>query len=479
MRISHKFALTVAAILLVVITSMTILEIMASNRLIADSFGMTLREIARLGAGTISGEEHRVVNKKIKEGIGKAIADNPNYKDLQSKLRKMIKNSSIPYCIYTVIPDKHTPTSTTFAVNLYDEDDNISGNKFIVPPENSTIFLRCIRKKVAVSTKIYSDERGEWISAYAPILDKQGQVAAVLKIDFDIHTLLDKSRQESLHKLLLMAVVSFLSLLLALLIGHLLTRRIKHLQGEVRKVKEGDFSISFHEVRLKDEISYLEKEFQAMVSKLSERLQMIKFIPDFSLQKINDAKDGNIDMDGEKKEVIILFCDIRGFTKHSKSADPKDVVKLLNHTFSYEAEIIKKNGGSIDKYIGDEVMAVFAPSNSPEAAVKAAIEILQTPNAILDANHLGLGIGIHIGEVVMGAVGHRSRLDFTCIGAPVNLASRLCGQAKSGEIIISDDLYQLLKQKEVQVLGCKHEDIDIKGYNKPVSIYRTNISPGR
>ncbi len=367
-----------------------------------------------------------------------------------------------------MVPNKDRPLDTEFALNLYNKKDNIFGHKYTIIDDNSQAFLRCVNEKKTVSTGLYEDEHGQWISAYAPILNSQDDVVAVLEIDFDIKTFIGDARKATYRNLIVLGIASVASLLIALLVGHLLTRRIKHLQREVKKVRSGNLHITLHPKGGNDEISDLEGAVDHMLVRLRERLHMIKFIPSFALKKIEEANEGEINMDGERKKVVIFFVDIRGFTKYSEDKDPKKIVALLNEAFGMETEIIQRHGGSVDKYIGDEVMAVFENEDGVDQALMAADEIHRCIDEYADRLPIGVGIGIHIGEVIMGAVGHNERLDFTVIGSSVNLASRLCSKAATGETIVSVEFYQALSNAPELV----PDRTAIKGYTTELDIYR-------
>ncbi len=132
----------------------------------------------------------------------------------------------------------------------------------------------------------------------------------------------------------------------------------------------------------------------------------------------------------------ILFCDIRNFTRISESLEPQEIIHLLNDYYSKMAQIVTCNNGSIDKFIGDAILAVFTskePSAAVNNAVRAAFQMLEKTNTIKlsDGATLTNGIGISFGEVVAGVIGSRNRYEYTVLGDPVNVASRLEGLTKN------------------------------------------------
>ncbi len=182
---------------------------------------------------------------------------------------------------------------------------------------------------------------------------------------------------------------------------------------------------------------------------------------------------------GETRHVTVFFCDIRGFTAFAEQHQAGDVLSLLNHFFAEMTEVIFRNHGTFDKYVGDEVMAFFgapvATGQDALNAVRTAVEMQEifsrTRDAISyeDVRRLGLGIGLHSGEVAVGNVGSERVMSYTVIGDTVNTAHRLQSVAPSGEIILSDMTYdEVADYVEAKQL----KPIAIKGKRDPMTIYR-------
>jgi len=181
-------------------------------------------------------------------------------------------------------------------------------------------------------------------------------------------------------------------------------------------------------------------------------------------------------IDGKKQEVSVLFIDIRGFTSWAERMDAIEVVKLLNKYFKAVSDAIFKYNGTIDKFIGDSVMAVFnAPlqqENHSDMAVKTGIEIFKNLDELNKTlkTPLKAGIGINTGEAVVGNVGTERRVDYTVIGDAVNIASRLQNEAGDREILISDSVKSNLKDKSIKYK--LHGRFKLKGKEIPVTVYK-------
>lgn len=164
---------------------------------------------------------------------------------------------------------------------------------------------------------------------------------------------------------------------------------------------------------------------------------------------------------GALSEVTLLFADIRGFTPMSESHAPQEIVRMLNEYFELMVDVIFKHQGTLDKFVGDEIIALFgAPVALPNAELKAVECALEMMRVIKDWNRLRLaeeqvevrvGIGINTGTVVTGAIGSSRALQYTAIGDAVNTTARLCALAKPDQIILSEHTYLKVKERVAAV----------------------------
>jgi adenylate cyclase len=180
------------------------------------------------------------------------------------------------------------------------------------------------------------------------------------------------------------------------------------------------------------------------------------------------------------ERVVALFVDLRGFTTLCEEESPQDVNLTLNDYLGVVAKAVKNHGGIIDKFVGDEVMALWGIPNQSEIdpirAARCAIDIrrglrdLNVERIKLRRRPLACGMGLHCGSAIVGPVGTPERIDFTAIGPTINLAARLQSMTKDKnvDILISTDLYQMIK---LVSLVSSQGSSKIRGFDKPVDIF--------
>lgn len=203
-----------------------------------------------------------------------------------------------------------------------------------------------------------------------------------------------------------------------------------------------------------------------------------KYVAPEVVEEISKKGDFTIKLGGENRDIAVLFVDIRGFTTMSEVLEPEQVVAILNNYLNLTTNAIFKNKGTLDKFVGDATMAVF---NSPFdledytfKAVCAAKDIVDGAAELEEklmkefGRSVGFGVGVNCGPAVVGNIGCEFRMDFTAIGDTVNTAARLEANAKRGQVLISDAVYERVKDRiEVEEVG----EIPLKGKSKGVFVY--------
>ena len=204
-----------------------------------------------------------------------------------------------------------------------------------------------------------------------------------------------------------------------------------------------------------------------------------RYVSDSVVSNIVKGGEDALKLGGQKKDIAVLFVDVRGFTPLSEGLDPTEVVEILNKYLERTTKAVFDHGGTVDKFIGDATMAIFnAPLDLDEYvlnAVRTGLDMAAASNELapeLEARtgrKVGLGIGINCGEAVVGNIGTAKRMEYTAIGNTVNIAARLEGKAKAGEVIISPYVYERIKDRiEVTSIGLQ----TLKGISEPVELYR-------
>jgi adenylate cyclase len=207
------------------------------------------------------------------------------------------------------------------------------------------------------------------------------------------------------------------------------------------------------------------------------RANYSRFLPEYVVKQMLDNPE-SFKLGGVLQTITVLFADIRGFTRISEHAPPEKIVQLLNRYFSAMTDIIFAHGGTLDKYLGDGLMALFgAPTVTPKDAENAIATAVAMQRRMLSINdelreegfpEIGIGIGLHTGEVTVGYIGSERRSEYTAIGDAVNTASRLESNAKAGEILVSE---VTAKAAHSRYQLAPRDPIKVKNREQPVPLF--------
>lgn len=277
-------------------------------------------------------------------------------------------------------------------------------------------------------------------------------------------------------------IVLFLILIAAFFLSRAITRPIFSMVESIDEVMLGDYDVEI-DIPNRDEIGHLAQKFNHMVIQLNERDKMKQYISKSLLREIQMTAvvgGGYADLGVKRSVKSVLFTDIRNFTTISEKLSPEELIGILSLFYSNVCDCVEGQNGTVDKFIGDSVMAVFHEEeneNTSLRAVLSAIElkgkISQIRSSTLLNNNLNLeiGVGISTGYVIEGSIGTKTFKDYTIVGDAVNVASRLENLSKTGlhsGIFIDENTYT--KVKDV-IFGHEHEQIKLKGKDKTVNIY--------
>lgn len=309
------------------------------------------------------------------------------------------------------------------------------------------------------------------------------------KLDYEKPLLSSMVLYSRLFRLLAIGlfVVAVLFFLTALYLFWYFLRGIMHpldlLADAQQKVAEGKFEeVAITTVAMrKDEIGRLATTFLDIVESIKEREKIRSILNKVVSKEIADEiLKEPVHLGGEDRVVTMLFADIRNFTHITAHFPPQKVVSLLNRFMTKMTRIIEGEGGIIDKYVGDEIMALFgAPIAHPDHAIRALaasklmIETLKRWNVEREKEGeapLEIGIGIHTGLVVAGNMGTEDRLNYTVIGADVALAARLCQAAVPGQVLLSE--HTLCEPNVKESFEVKElPPIHVKGFDEEIKVY--------
>ena len=265
------------------------------------------------------------------------------------------------------------------------------------------------------------------------------------------------------------------------MLAKVLTGPIYTLAIGMQIVAQGDLNQQV-KVIYKDEIGKLTESFNQMVLSLREKLHMEKYLSHSALKSIRKVRDkSELKLGGERKYVTALFSDVRGFTSMSEKMSPEEVVDVLNIYLNLQAGIVSKWGGIVDKYVGDEIMAIFEGKGQEINAVRAAIEIQRFCRSLnwarekLGKKQMNVGIGLNSGDVVMGNMGSEEQMNYTVIGDNINITARLCSAAEAGQVVISKSTADAVGKKATLN---KLESVKVKGKDKLIDIFEATAATG-
>jgi adenylate cyclase len=291
-----------------------------------------------------------------------------------------------------------------------------------------------------VEQEPYTDEWGTVLSGYAPIRDAQGRAVAIVGVDVFAFRLQDMRRKVLNVTLLLYGVAALLVAALSWVVANNVRRPLTRIFEATTSVAQGDYTVRAAMDR-SDEFGILGHQFDAMADGLSERAFIKEtfgsYVSPEVVRKVLDRRQSAVV--GERRRVTVLFSDVRQFTSLSERLAPEEVVTILNGYLDRMTRVIVDNGGRVDKFIGDAIMADWGALEEvaqPEAAaVQAALGMLKAltdlnATVALAGRPLAIGIGLNCGDVVAGSIGSAQKLEFTVIGDTVNVASRLEGLTK-------------------------------------------------
>jgi adenylate cyclase len=287
---------------------------------------------------------------------------------------------------------------------------------------------------------------------------------------------------------LILVAVGVAGVVLALLGAQLVARRVSRpvltLATGARRVAAGDFTTHVT-IPQRDELGELAATFNEMVAGLRERervrdeLERTARLKRFFSPQLADALSGDDEslLASHRREITVVFCDLRGFTAFAEAADPEDVMQLLRDYHEAIGPLVFAYEGTLERFTGDGLMVFFndpVPCPDPAArAVRMAVAMREAVQPLLETwrrrgHRLGFGSGIAKGFATLGRIGFEGRFDYAAIGVVSNLSARLCQEAEDGQILVSQQVYAEIEMfAEAKPVG----PLALRGFAKPVPVY--------
>ncbi|HOM83345.1 MAG TPA: adenylate/guanylate cyclase domain-containing protein [Armatimonadota bacterium] len=466
-----------------VIATATILGIwlsyLASMPLLMKEFGGQLKSVAAGVATEIDGDVFAALK-------GEGHQASPAYYEIKALLRRHVEaNTHVQVKFaYTMAPTDD-PHVWQYVVDATGESSpEFSPRGSIESFVTDDVVLDAARLGIPVADEEIRTypQWGPLLAAAAPIRNSAGDVVGVVGIDAPPSSVVALRRTLRFAAIACLALAAGVALAASALVAWQVTKPLDALITATHAVGAGNLRYRV-EVTSRDELGQLAEAFNEMTEGLRQRelykQQFERYVSRQIAEKVLADPD-TIFWKGERRRATILFSDIRGFTAMSSRLDPEVVVARLNEYLGEMIDIIFEHDGTLDKFIGDAVMAVFgAPvslGNDEERAVRAAVAMQEAASRLRarweasGAEGFRIGIGINTGEVIVGNMGSERRLEYTAIGDPVNVASRLEALTKeyATSILISEATYQAVAHiAECCLVDCT----TVRGREAPIRIY--------
>ncbi|HMB34614.1 MAG TPA: adenylate/guanylate cyclase domain-containing protein [Methylomirabilota bacterium] len=478
-RLSVRLALLLTAVTLLAVGAVGGITYKRYQRELSDTVGTQLLNIARVTALAVDPSLHAQVQR----------APDPRsqaYLRIKRELVTIQNEVLLTTPIFTLT--NLDASARTARVLVVSDGPGQPGDIYQVPPRMVDPLRWTFEDGVARYTDIYTDAKGTWITAFAPILDRMGATAAVVVVNYPVEIYLD--RLQELRRTILWA--SGLGALGALVVGFLfarrLTRPIRALTVGVGRVAAGDLSQSLP-VRSRDEVGQLTRAFNGMLEGLRQRDFIRSAFGRYVSPEVAKTlleSPGGLRFGGEKRVVTVLMSDLRGYTRFAEHGDPAVVMDVLNGFLGRMTDIIIEHGGTINEFIGDAIFAVFgAPLEHPDHAERAAGCALAMQGAMAQINRehaaqgrprFEMGIGVNTGEAVVGNIGSEQRAKYAIVGSAVNVAARVEGATVGGQVFLTAETYARIRDL-AEVLG--PTQLEAKGLSEPLALYELRTLRGR
>lgn len=446
-----------------------------------------LRATAYLSALSIDGDQHAEAarNKRsvAAEKLSDALSQLQARTDLNTEFLIVRKDSEL----------------TVTATPMRDEGDfpfwrNEDMGFFTKVLQDGTVVVKSVYEQTLKEET--GEKKAQFVSAYAPIINKQREIVAVLVADQDVSSILFEIENHSLWETAVAG--TFVAILTAALAISLMRRSISAplnaLTASCQKIGQGNFDAPIH-TGYRNELGVLAETLRHMIVELKAREQQLarevqarsnyeRFFPP---QIVDQASQADLDLfrpgGGRELRVTVLFADIRNYTSLSREMPPREVAEMLNEYFSAVVAVVFQHKGTLEKYIGDALMAIWGapiPAEDQEArAVAAAIDMQCAIRALNErwrragkSWNFEVGVGINTGVCFVGNIGTEEYIQYAAIGSTTNLSARLCSLAGPAEIVLSEESHRGLVRAGANIPLEQMPPFLAKGYDSQVTPFR-------
>ncbi len=420
---------------------------------------------------SILGKQHQLQDEQIRDFANAMVlqlassATEPLFTDDILSLQLMVNNFvKLPRVVGAAVIDKK--------LNILSQE-RLPGKEQLI---------RSSIANLSIDKTYTPEEKNDGTLSVISTIDFRNITGGYVYIEIQTESLLNAYTRTLTMILMVSGIVAVLALILAYFISASFSRPITQLLDATTQIGKGQFDIKLDD-RRNDELGKLIGAINDMGEGLYQKTQVESLMSQFLAKDVADEVLGHLDkveIGGDRVTATVLFADIVGFTSISEQLSPEDVAEFLNEYFSYFTMCANLYFGTIDKFIGDCAMVVFgAPKEDPEHqfhAVECAVLMQKLIRKLNIARQqegkpaVDLRVGINTGQMLAGVLGTTKRMEYTVVGDSVNLASRLCGEADPGQIVITQETYSSLFA-EKKVLAHMHKKIRIRGKVDPVETY--------
>jgi adenylate cyclase len=458
MRLRTRIALTVGLSMGLVAAGLAASLYLQASHIQLDEIRYQVQSIAARAAKRIDGDAHaRLTAPEFLAGRPR-VADLAANADYQAVLEPLWKTYRANHDRRTRIVNIYTMAPAPEGGWMYAVEADVDSDLTVYAPGTLYKEGTCppeVLERPTADRDFVTDADGTWLTGYAPILDSAGRAVGFVGVDLARADVLDRlGPMSAWFGMLGLAALAF-AWVSGWLVSLWVSRPIERLHRSIRDVESGNLENCVR-VGGPREIGELSESLGRMIAALRERERLRdlfrRYVPPAVAERILAGHDPRAMLKGERRRVTVLFCDVRGFTGFAEEHPPAEVFATLNSYFAAAVDCIFRHGGTLDKFAGDNVMAVFgapvAQGDDAARAVACALDMIAAAAEISrqrDATGLpplAVGIGIHSGVAVAGEVGTAERREYTVIGHHVNIAKRIEEQAPAGGVLVSETVWR-------------------------------------